>query len=109
MKILNEFKSFTHRLGLLSIVNILIALSTFILLPILTKNLTINEYGVWNQIIVTISLITAISTLGLTYTMMWFLPSIKEKLKIKEEYYSLFLVVVISSLLISLIFFLIGK
>lgn len=109
MKNLNEFKSFSHGLGLLSIVNILIALSTFILLPILTKNLTINDYGIWNQIIVTITLLTAISTLGLTYTMMRFLPSIKEQLKVQEEYYSLFLVVVLSSFLISLIFFLIGK
>ena len=106
---LNEFKLFTQRLGLLSIVNILIGLSSFILLPVLTRNLTITEYGIWIQVIVTIDLMLNIATLGLYFAMLRFLPSLKEKLEIQEEYYSMFFIILLFSLILSFIIFLLSS
>lgn len=106
---MNEFKLFVQRLGLISIASILVALSSFILLPILTNNLTINEYGIWNQLNVTVRLMTGITTLGLSNAIMRFLPSLKENLKIQEEYYSLFFVVLLFSAISSFSIFLLAN
>ena len=47
---MNDHKLFTQRIGLIGLTNLLISLSGIILLPILTKTLPIEEYGVWVQI-----------------------------------------------------------
>ena len=47
---MSEYKLFTQRIGLIGITNLLVSLSGIILLPILTKNIPIEEYGVWVQI-----------------------------------------------------------
>ena len=67
-----EYKLFVQRIGLVGITNILIALSSLILLPILTKGLSITEYGTWVLIMTTIALIPNVANLGLPYTMVRF-------------------------------------
>ena len=94
---MSEYKTFIQRIGLIGLVNILVSLSSLILLPILTKNLSINEYGIWIQIITTINLVSALAILGLPYAMIRFLSSTDDKEKIKEEFYSInFLLIIIS-------------
>ena len=72
---MTEYKLFAQRVGLVGIVNLLVSLSGIILLPILTKTLPIGEYGIWVQIIVTITLISPVAGLGLPYTMVRFLAA----------------------------------
>ncbi len=82
---MNDYKRFAQRIGLIGFTNILIALSSIILLPILTNNLNVNEYGIWIQISVTLNLMSALTTLGLPYTMVRYFPAFKSE-EIKESF-----------------------
>ncbi len=99
---MNEYKLFVQRIGLIGITNILVALSSLILLPILTKNLNIQDYGAWVQLMVTLGLIPSIATMGLPYTMVRFLASEENKKNIQEGFYSIFWMVFLVSFIISL-------
>ncbi len=71
------------RIGLIGITNLLVALNTIILIPILSKNLSASDYGIWVQVLTTFFLITSISSLGLPYTMVRFLAAEKDIEKYK--------------------------
>ena len=101
MKFLNEYKLFAQRIGLVGITNILVAISSLILLPIITKNFSSSDYGIWVQINTTITLIPNIATLGLPYAMVRFLSAEKDKKKVQEGFYSITIIVLISTLIIS--------
>ncbi len=74
---LDSYKLFVKRIGLLGITNLLVALNTIILIPILTKNFSANDYGIWVQVITTFFLITSIAGLGLPYTIVRFISNEK--------------------------------
>jgi len=61
---------------------------TFIRLPVLTKNLSIQEYGLWGLIFTTCSLALPFTSLGLGAAMNRFLPGEKEKEGLQEGFYS---------------------
>lgn len=92
-----------QRLGLVGIINILVALSSIILLPILTKNFSAQNYGVWVQLMVTIGLIPNITTLGLPFTMVRYLASEKIKKNVQAGFYTIFWTVLIVSSLASIL------
>jgi O-antigen/teichoic acid export membrane protein len=98
-----------QRIGLVGITNILIALSSLIILPILTKNLSIQEYGIWIQINVTILLISNLVALGLPYAMVRFLAAIKIKSEVQEGFYSIMSITLISALILSFILFIFSQ
>jgi len=106
---LKEYKLFVQRIGLVGITNILISLSSLILLPILTKNLTIQDYGVWAQFIATVTFIPLVVNLGLPYSMVRFLPVKTDKNQIKEEFYSITFLVLFVSLIASLLLYIFSK
>lgn len=106
---LNEYKLFTQRIGLVGISNIIVALSSIILLPLLTKNLTTQDYGLWVQLLVTIELLPNIILLGLPYTMVRFLAAEKNRLNIQETFYSITFLITLLSIVISVILFLSSK
>ena len=94
------------RIGLTGLASLVVALSPVILLPILTKILTIREYGIWSLILVTASFVPLVVLLGLPNSMVRFLAPVKNKDEIREGYYSIALVVlgagVVSSFLLLL-------
>lgn len=104
-----EYKIFVKKIGLVGITTIIASLSPFILLPILSKNLTSVEFGVWNQFIITMTIVPAIASLGLPYTMVRYLASAVNKDEIREEFYSIAFLVIFGSLLVSIIFLLLAK
>ena len=106
---MNEHKLFTQRIGLIGITNLLLSLSGLILLPILTKNIPIEEYGIWVQISVTIGLIPAVVMLGLPATMVRFLAAAKEREEIQEGFYSIAFIVLFTSAIASLLLFLFSE
>lgn len=106
---MKEFKDFIQRIGLVGITNILVTLSSLILLPILTKSFSVSDYGIWVQINTTITLIPYIATLGMPYTMVRFLSTEKDIEKIQEGFYSIITAVLISTIIISLLMFLFSK
>ncbi|WP_244603564.1 lipopolysaccharide biosynthesis protein [Methanococcoides sp. AM1] len=86
-----------QRIGLIGITNLIVSLSGIILLPILTKNIPIEEYGMWAQINVTIGIVPTVVLLGLPYTMVRFLPSIEKKRNVQDFFYSLFVIILITT------------
>lgn len=103
---MSEYKLFVQRIGLVGVTNILISLSSIILLPILTKNLTIEDYGVWSLFNVTVNFIPLFVNLGLPYTMVRFLAAKRDKKAIQEGFYSISLVLLIIGLITSVVLFL---
>ena len=106
---MSDYKLFTQRIGLIGITNLLLSLSGIILLPILTKNIPIEEYGIWVQISVTIGLIPAVVMLGLPYTMVRFLAAAKKREEIQEGFYSIAFIVLFTSAIASLLLFLFSQ
>ena len=104
-----SYKLFVKRIGLIGITNFLVALNTIILIPILTKNLSVNDYGIWVQVLTTFFLITSIANLGLPYTMVRFLSTEKDKDKIQEGFYSMATLTLIISFFVSLCIFIFSK
>lgn len=106
---MNEYKIFVQRIGLVGIANLLVAFSSLILLPILTKNLSIDDYGIWVQINTTISLLPNLTTLGLPYTMVRFLSSETNRQQRQEGFYSILIMVFVSTLIVSLLLLIFSK
>ncbi|AKB18823.1 flippase [Methanosarcina sp. WWM596] len=104
-----EYKLFLHRVGLVAIVQLFTSLSGIILLPILAKNLLIEEYGIWAQVMVTIGIFPGIVMFGLPYTMVRFLSGLKTQEDIQETFYSIFFLVVFTSGIASLLFFIFSE
>lgn len=102
----HDFKPFAQGIGLIGLANLLASLSGFLLVPLLTKTLSIEEYGIWAQLMVTIALVPSIVTLGLPYTMVRFLAGAEKREDIQEGFYSIsFIVLVTSAVASSLILF----
>lgn len=88
---------------MVGITNLLLELSNIILLPILTKSLAVNEYGIWVQIVVTVSFVPAIAMMGLPYSLVRFLSSAKEREAIQEIFYSIAFTILITTSFASLL------
>ena len=97
------------RIGLVALTNLLVELNSLIMLPLLTKNLPVSEYGVWIQISVTIGLVPAIALLGLPYAMVRFLPSAKGRENIREIFYSMAAVITLAGLAASVAIYLLAE
>lgn len=105
---MSEYKLFAQRVGLVGITTLIVNLRGLILIPILTKTLGIDAYGIWSIIMVTISLLSPLALLGLTTAMIRFLAAEKDKTKIQEGFYSVIFVVFFVSLILSLAVFLLA-
>ncbi len=93
MRTIDQHRVFAQRLGLVGLTRICLAFSSLLILPILTKSLTVADYGVWVQMHVMITLVPTVVVLGLPFTMVRFLPSADSREKIQEGFYSLILIV----------------
>ncbi|WP_409200567.1 oligosaccharide flippase family protein [Methanobrevibacter sp. DSM 116169] len=100
---MNEYVQFIKRIGLVGFTNILISLSGLIFIPIITKSFSTADYGIWAQVTATIALMPNVVNLGLPYTMVRFLSPEKDKTKIKDSFFSMMLVVLVSTIIMSLI------
>ncbi|MDY9922948.1 oligosaccharide flippase family protein [Methanobacterium sp.] len=105
---MKDYKLYLQRIGLIGITNLLVALSSIFLLPIITKNFSIEDYGVFVQIITAMSLIPNITLLGLPFSMLRFISILNDKRKIREEFYSIFFVVLACSIIISLMIYILS-
>ena len=106
---MSDYKLIIHRIGLIGIVNLVVSLGSLILLPILTKNLSLEDYSIWAQIQVTIGFFVPLATLGLASASDVFLAGEKEKEKVSKGFFSIFIIVCFSSLLLSIIFFILSE
>ena len=106
---MSEYKLVAHRIGLIGIANLIAKLSGLILLPILTKNLSLEEYGIWAQIGVTIGFLVPLATLNLGLASQRFLAGETDKKVVSKGFSSIFGVVFFTSLIISLLIFVFSK
>ncbi|UCE73724.1 MAG: flippase [Methanomassiliicoccales archaeon] len=106
---MKDLKLFTQRVGLIGITNIIVTFKGIILLPILTKTIAEEGYGIWTQILVTIGLISPIATLNLSPAVVRFLSSKTDKSQIKEAFSLIFFTVLISGTVFTLALYLISE
>lgn len=72
---ISEYTLFAKRIGLNAVARTIFTLKGLIILPILTKTLGASDYGIWAQILVTISLLEPFITLGLDNATVRFLSA----------------------------------
>ena len=101
---MDEYIQFIKRIGIIGIANILISLSGLIFIPIITKNFSTSDYGVWAQVNTLIALVPNIVNLGLPYTMVRFLAAQKDTEIIKRSFYSMMALVLLSTLIMIAVF-----
>ena len=106
---MQEYKIFVKKIGLVGVSSILASLSPLVLLPILSQDLTASQYGAWNQFIVTMTIIPAIASLGLPYTMVRYLAAAEDQEEIREVFYSLGFAALFGSLAVSILILLLGR
>ncbi len=80
-----------------------------ILLPILTKNMSVGDYGIWAQIMVTIGIIPALMSLGLSESMVRFMPSVKGRDKLQDMFYSFLSIITLTGLFASLMIYIMSE
>ncbi|MBN1324543.1 MAG: polysaccharide biosynthesis C-terminal domain-containing protein [Methanotrichaceae archaeon] len=106
---MSGYRIFAQRVGLVGVTNLLVSLSGMVFLPILTKGLPIEDYGLWVQINVTLALVPGIINLGLPNSMVRFLAATTDKGEIKEGFYSIFAIILFMGGIFALILYLLAK
>lgn len=106
---MSQHELLAKRIGLVAITNLLVEFNSLIMLPLLTKNLPVSEYGIWVQITVTVSLIPAVALLGLPYSMARFLPSARGRENIQEIFYSMATIISLVGFAASMAIFLLAE
>jgi len=104
-----HYKLFIQRIGLISLLNIIISFRNILLMPILTKSLGAFNYGIWSQITVTVSLLSLIAVLGLTQAEVRFLSGLKNIDDLQEGLYSIIILVIASSIGLSICLFMLSE
>ena len=106
---MSEYKLYAQRIGLVGLTNALLSINVLVLLPILTKNLSIEDYSIWVQANVTITLIPTVVLLGLPYTMVRFLAAEKNRDNTQEGFYTIFIACLLMSLVTCMLIFLLAE
>ena len=96
---------FVKDVGILGIAQFFTIIGQIILLPIFTKILGPLAYGLWIQTFITTSFLIPFISLGIPYAMIRFLPSLKNKKDIQEDFYSALTLIFVLSLIVSILLF----
>lgn len=94
---------------LATIGRLLLSLRGLIILPILTKTLGDEAYGIWSQIDVTVYLMCGLTQLQLDFAMTRFLASEQDKSKISKGFFSILGIVSVTSILSSILIFVLAN
>ena len=105
----NPYKKFTKDVGLAGVAQLVSSLKGLILLPILTKTLGAESYGIWTLILATVSLLMPLALLQLGFAMTRFLAAEKDKAKISKGFYSIFAASSFTAFVLSLLIFILAE
>lgn len=97
-----SYRKFIKDTGILGLTQLVSALSGIITLPVITKLLGAENYGIWTQLSITLVLISTIAPLGLPYTLIRFLAGEKDERKVKDGIWSVATVILGVSIITSL-------
>jgi len=106
---MSSYKKFTKDIGLAGIAQIVATLKGLILLPILTKTLGAESYGIWAQILATVSLLMPLALLQLGFAMTRFLAAETDKAKISKGVSSIFVASSFTAFALSLLIFIFAE
>ena len=98
-----DYIGYAKDIGFVAGAQVAVSLLSFIRLPILTKFLGASLYGTWSLILVTISLITPLASLGLGIALIRFLAAERDIARIREGFLSVVFTVLAAGVFISLI------
>lgn len=101
---MNEHKLFAQRIGLVGLVHLVINLKSLLILPILSKSLGTDGYGIWSLLIVTISLFTPLIGLGLISSITRYIGSDNSKEANREDLLSSLIVILAIGALFTILF-----
>jgi O-antigen/teichoic acid export membrane protein len=108
MQQIQDFTIFGRQTAYAIAVDIATVVLGVIQIPIVTKTLGTSQYGIWALIITAISLITPFAMFSFNASIVRFLAVEKDINRIREDYFSAFLLVLLSGSIFSLLFFLIS-
>lgn len=103
------YKKIVQDIGVVSILGMTTGLSGILLLPIITKVLGVENYGIYIQFIVTLTLITGLTNLGLPYATVRFLAGEKNRQKIRGEVWSTVVLILSASIIATALIILFSK
>jgi O-antigen/teichoic acid export membrane protein len=94
------YKQFMKDVIIIGFTQVLINLSSFILLPIITKTLGVFDYGIWAQLTVTITILTSLAILALSNAFVRFFSSKTDRKEISKGFFSFFFFISLLSIFI---------
>ncbi|MCK9150777.1 flippase [Methanobacterium alcaliphilum] len=100
-----SFKKFLKDIGISGVAHISNTGKNIILLPVLTKTLGAEPYGIWAQMLVTVTILMPLALLQLEYSMTRFLSAEKNQKKLRKGVYSIIIAMMISAVAFSLFIF----
>ena len=106
---MTSYKKFTKDVGLAGIAQLVSSLKGLILLPILTKTLGAESYGIWALILATVSLLMPLALLQLGFAMTRFLAAEKDKAKISKGFSSIFAASSFTAFVLSFLIFILAE
>ncbi len=98
-----SIKSYSSNVLSQVVVQIITALKALIILPIISKNLGEYYYGLWSQIVITITLLSSVLTLRFDIVLVRYFSKIKKKEEFRIIFNSMFLLIFLVLILISLL------
>jgi O-antigen/teichoic acid export membrane protein len=101
----HEYAIFGKQVVYVIVGNVIVLLLGLVRLPVLTKGLGIELYGVWSLVNVTVSLIVPFALVGLNVGIVRFLAAEKDTVKISRDFFSACIVVLITGILLSILLF----
>jgi len=84
----SPYQKFAKDAITVGLTTVLVALSGLLTLPLITRTIGADGYGIWAQSLVTVSLFAGVAGLGLPYALTRFLPAKTDKDEIREDFYS---------------------
>jgi O-antigen/teichoic acid export membrane protein len=108
MNQIKEYSVFGKQIGYTIATSILAMIISFVQVPIITKNLGTSLYGTWSLISVAVAFIVPFSMLSFSMSIIRFLAAEKDPKKVREDFYSACVLVLVSGTVFSLLLFLLS-
>lgn len=106
---MESYQKFTKNIWLIASTNMAIAARNIVILPIITKILGIENFGIWVQITLAFSIIVPLINLGLPFALVRFLPAEKSNAEVRDTIYSILTINFLASFLVALILAIFSK
>lgn len=97
----SSYQKFAKDVAVIGVAHLLVALSGFILLSLLTKTVGVHDYGIWTQVNITVTLLWTLANLGLPFAVIRFLAGETDRNKVQEGFYSVISVVFLTTFIAS--------